>query len=394
MPTPTAAESPTEFQPTTTPQPTEAVPPTPIPEDAGLGSARRLWEWNEVARPSAIAATTGRLAAIIADGRFAWLNADTGQLDSSAFLWSGILQGDSWGEVYADGLGTLAVVAAREQSINPQTGLADSRSRLVIYDSQSNELWSLPELEAQHFYSAALTSVSVVAGTWPQGFANNSLASYELYTGEKLWEVTEGDSGYEQILHDGNRLYTLITGTERDVIAAYDLRTGEELWRWADDQITRPDLIVLDDTFVYVLSINETLALDATSGTPLWRVALHAAPEAGLAVLDGNLFLAPSPAAELGFRPGIISLFGNGSGLAWHSLSGLLAEPVAAGDEAIWTIVKDYDSGEVYLSGLEPLTGLEKIRLEVAPQPEVLYQITAFGRRVYVLGNSLLAFGY
>jgi hypothetical protein len=370
------------------------VPPTPIPENAGLGSAAKLWEWNEVARPSAVAASTTRLAVIIADGRFAWLDADSGQVNSSTYLWSGILQGDSWGEVYADGLGTLAVVAAREQSISPQTGLADSRSRLAVYDAQANELWSLPELGAQHFYSAALTSVSVVAGTWPQGFSDNTLASYELYTGEKQWEVTEGDSGFAQIAHDGNRLYTLIRGTDQDTIAAFDLRTGEELWRWVDDQVVRPDLIALDASVVYVLSVNETLAIDATSGNLLWRVTLHAAPEAGMAVLDGNLFLAPSPAAELGFRPGIISLFGNGSGLAWHSLTGLLADPVAAGDDAIWAIVKDYDSGEVYLSGLEPLTGLEKIRLEVAPQPEVLYQITAFGRRVYILGNSLIAFGY
>jgi hypothetical protein len=106
------------------------------------------------------------------------------------------------------------------------------------------------------------------------------------------------------------------------------------------------------------------------------------------------IFLAPAPAAELGFRPGIVGLFADGSGLAWHSLGGLLADPVAANEQAVWTIVKDYDLGDVWLSGLEPDTGLEQIRLPVSRQPDVQYQLVPGDRRVFVLGNTLIAFGY
>jgi hypothetical protein len=96
----------------------------------------------------------------------------------------------------------------------------------------------------------------------------------------------------------------------------------------------------------------------------------------------------------MGFRPGLISLSASRGGLAWHALAGLLADPLALGDEALWTVVKDYDSGQVALSALDPTTGLEQVRIPVSESPEVLYQIVAHGRRVYVLGDSLLAYGY
>ncbi len=54
----------------------------------------------------------------------------------------------------------------------------------------------------------------------------------------------------------------------------------------------------------------------------------------------------------------------------------------------------DYNSGQVWLSGLEPRTGLELIRLPVGDDPQTLYQLVASGRQVYILGNSLLAYGY
>jgi outer membrane protein assembly factor BamB len=341
-----------------------------------------------------LAASSSRLAVIVADGRFAWINADSGRIETTAFLWSGILQGESWGEVYVDGLGTIAVAAIREQSINPQTGLADSRARLAAYDSEGNERWSLPELGPQHFYSAALSSISVAVGKWPQGFEDNTLAAYELYTGEKLWEIGDPDSGYEQIVHDGNRLYVLLDNDTGGAVAALDLRTGEELWRWSDPQMPYPDRVALGEGSVYVLNVNRLLALDPASGAVQWAADLQAAPEAGFAARGGLVYLVPSPAAEMGFRPGLISLYANGGGLAWHALAGLLADPLALGDEALWTVVKDYDSGRVALSGLDPATGLEQVRMAVSDNPEVLYQIVASGRRVYVLGDSLLAYGY
>ena len=92
-PTPTGDAPPTDVPPTpemalsATP-----VPPTPIPPDNSSGVEHLLWEWDEVAPPSALAATRDRLAVIIADGRFCWLNAGSGRMASSAYLWSGLLQ--------------------------------------------------------------------------------------------------------------------------------------------------------------------------------------------------------------------------------------------------------------------------------------------------------------
>ncbi len=374
------------------PVPTQPVPPTPVPQPVGIGATHLLWEWGEVARPSSLAVGGSRLAVIVADGRFAWLNAQNGRLESGAFLWSGLLEGDSWGEVYTDG--AVAVVAAREMSINPQTGLADSRARLAVYDAGGNELWSLPELGSQHFYSAALAPGSVLVGKWPHGFADNSLAAYELLTGKRIWEINEEQTGYQQIVHDGTRMYVLLNDLSGGAIACYDLRTGEELWRWADPATQQPDLIALADDSLYVQTVDRTLALDKITGTVKWIAILQTAPEAGLAVLGGLLYLAPAPAAEVGFSPGVVGLYANTGELAWHSLSGLLADPLTVGGEALWTIVRDYSSGQVWLSGLEPRSGLELVRLPIGNDPQTLYQLVASGRQVYILGNSLLAYGY
>ncbi|MCC6904303.1 MAG: hypothetical protein IT326_00570, partial [Anaerolineae bacterium] len=76
------------------------------------------------------------------------------------------------------------------------------------------------------------------------------------------------------------------------------------------------------------------------------------------------------------------------------SLVGLLADPITVGTSVVWTVIKDYDGGRVYLSGLEAGSGLEQIRLEIGDDPSVLYQIAARGQRVYLMGESLRAYGY
>lgn len=400
--TPTAGEITPEIgvtQDTPTPAVTEAVPPTPLPSGQGVGGARLIWEWNETARPGALAASSSRLAMIISDGRFAWVNADSGQVEGSIFLWTGVLQGESWGEVYVDGLGTIAAAAIREQHINPQTNRAESRARFAMFDAQASEMWSLPELGSQHFYSASLTSISVVVGKWPQGYADNTLTSYDLYTGEKNWEVggsgsDDEQAGYQQILQDGNRLYVIVNGLEQGFVVSYDLRTGEEIWRWAHAEMPRPSLIALGPSGLFVMSVGRMVSLDPINGEPKWFYDVRSAPEAGLVVQQDLVYLAPAPAGDFGFRPGVIAMYTDDRGLAWHSLAGLLADPVTADGEAIWTILKDFDSGNVWLSGLDLATGLEEIRIPVSTTPDVIYKLVPFNRRVYVLGETLLSFGY
>ena len=395
--TPTSPPTVTPIDPAQQPTliPTQPPPPTPEASAQGIGATAPLWEWSETARPAALSPASSRLAALIADGRFAWLDANTGRVQNSVFLWEGIIQGESWGEVYSDGLGNLAVVAAREQRINPATQLADTRARIAVYNGSGDELWSLPELESQHFYSATLTSISVVVGSWPYGFIDNKLAAYELFSGQQLWEVEEEQAGFQQIINDGNRLYVLVNTAEGTAVAAYDLRTGEALWRWSDfENMPRPDLIGLDDNHIYAISFDRIVALDPTTGRRSWAVGFNVAPEAGLGTSTDFLYMAPAPAFELGFRPGVVALRDDGSGVAWHSLNGLVADPVAANEDGVWTIVKDYDEGQVMLSGLELDTGLERVRLPVSTRPDELYQIVTNGRRVFVLGESLWVFGY
>lgn len=400
--TPTLSESTPELVVTpelATPTLAESIPPTPVPSSQGVGSTRLIWEWSETARPGALAASSSRLAMIMADGRFAWLNTNTGQVESSIFLWTGVLQGESWGEVYVDGLGTIAAAAIREQHINPQTNRAESRARFAMFDAQASEMWSLPELGTQHFYSAALTSISVVVGKWPQGYADNTLTSYDLYTGQKNWEVgglgsNDEQAGYQQILHDGNRLYVVVNGLEQGYVISYDLISGDEIWRWSSPEMPRPSLISLGTSGLYVMSVGRMVSLDPLNGEPKWFYDIRSAPEAGLVIQQDFVYLAPAPAGDFGFRPGVIAMHTDDRGLAWHSLVGLLADPLTADGEAIWTIVKDFDSGNVWLSGLDLVTGLEEIRIPISTTPDVLYRLVAFNRRIYVLGETLLSFGY
>jgi len=390
----TLTPTPDLSQPTPTLVPTLPVPTPPAVAPEGIGATARLWEWNEVARPSALAATSSRLAVIIADGRFGWVNAQTGKVDSTAYLWNGLLQGDSWGEVYTDGI--IAVAAVREQSVNAKTGLADSRSRLAVYDAQGDEIWSRPELGSQHFYSATLASGPglVIVGKWPHGFGDNDLAAYELFTGQRLWRATEKDTGWQQLVHDGTRLYALLTDPNGGGVASYDLRTGDELWRWSDPAVRQPEAITLGDDSIYVLSVDHTVALDSLTGQPRWIASLSAAPDAGIAAQLGAVTIAPAPSVQTGFRPGVVGLDAATGNLAWHALGGLLVDPLTADPQALWVIVKDYDSGVVYLSGLEPDTGLERLRIAVGDKAQTLYQLVALDQRVYVLGDILQAFGY
>ncbi|MCC6904685.1 MAG: PQQ-binding-like beta-propeller repeat protein, partial [Anaerolineae bacterium] len=339
-------------------QPTLVPAPTALITSGNPVDTRLLWEWPETSRPSAIAPLDDRLAVMSGDGRFLWLDAASGQPLASAPLWSGIVQGESWGEVYTQG--AVAVTVIREMSINSGTGLADSRARLAVYDASATEVWSLPQLGAQQFYSASLTQQSVLVGKWPFGFRDNTLAAYDLGTGNRQWEIRGADLGFRAITHDESRMYVLVDSAEGSSIVSYDWRTGDEVWRWSDPQVVRPDDLALDGEHLYVLSVDRVVALDPFTGTIKWMVGFDSAPEAGLAIRDDHLFLAPAPSSELGFRPGVVGLQTSDGSLRWHSLVGLLADPITVGTSVVWTVIKDYDGGRVYLSGLEAGSGLEQ----------------------------------
>ncbi|MBN1426815.1 MAG: PQQ-binding-like beta-propeller repeat protein [Anaerolineae bacterium] len=395
VPLPTVTPVP-EMPVTEDPLVVETPSPTPDLPAQGLETTHLLWEWGENSRPSGLAATPNRLAVIASDGRFVWMTADTGKLEGGAYLWSGILQGDTWGEVYTDGI--VAMVAAiREVGIDAETGLAESRARLVVFDTQANELWSLPQLDSRHYYSATIAPGPglVVIGRWPQGFKDNEMAAYEMFTGQRLWRVKSGETGYRQLTHDGTRMYVLLTDPKGiDTVGCYDLRTGDQLWQWAHPELAQLDQITVGPEGVYVMAGSQILGLDTTEGTVKWTIGFSASSEAGISTRGNLLYAAPAPSAQTGFRPGVVSLDGLSGQLVWNALGGLLADPLIVGNEALWTIVKNFDSGEVFLSGLEPDTGLERTRLLVGMDPKVIYRLVSLDRRVYVLGDTLQSYGY
>ncbi|GAB4473714.1 MAG: hypothetical protein Kow00124_12930 [Anaerolineae bacterium] len=390
-------------QPTETPEPPPTVTPVPTPtlkpiaatatSPAGLSATRLLWQLDDLIRPTALAVTDRRLAAVTADGRFLWVDAQTGRVEASAFLWPGILESETQGDVFTDGV--LAAVSVFEQGTNAQTGRATSRSRLAIYDAGANRLWELPQMPSGRFYSAALADDTVIAGTWPYGYWDNALAAYDLFTGEQVWRVNENQTGFRQIVYHDGALYVLLSERSRAAaVVSYDSRTGEERWRWTDEAVLDPERIILDGERLFVATASSITALDAASGAPTWRISFDIAPEAGIVFHQGLLYVAPVPTVELGFRPGVVGIDSFSGELAWHSLIGLVADALAVGDQALWVVGKDYDAGLVTLSGLEPATGLERLRLPIAGGTDVIYRLYPAGNRVYVLGQTLQVYGY
>jgi len=374
-----------------TPTPTVVSPVITASAPSGIAATHLLWEWSQVGRPTAAAVGGRRIAALLADGRFAWLDTDSGRIEANSFLWPGILEGDTTGEVYTDGV--LAVIAAQEISVG-SGGAAQSRTQLVVYDSGANKLWSLPQLGSGRFYTACVTGDAVITGTWPYGYWDNALAAYDLFTGEQIWRTNLNQIGFEQIICSQGTLLALLNDRQTNAVAAFDRRSGEELWRWSDEEATPPDRILLHDGRVFAAAVDGLTALDLTTGRPVWRLGLDIASAAGVALLDDRLFLAPAPTVEMGFRPGVIGINTVDGALAWHSLIGLVADPVAAGQTTLWVIGKDYDAGFVTLSGLEADTGLERVRLSINSRPDELVKLVTDGDRVYVLGATLQAYGY
>jgi outer membrane protein assembly factor BamB len=281
--------------------------------------------------------------------------------------------------------------------IDSETGLAESRARLAVFDTQANEKWSLPQLESRHYYSAAIAPGPgiVVVGKWPHGFKDNEMAAYGMSSGQRLWRVKDGETGYQEIVHDGTRMYVLLTDAQgANAVGCYDLRTGDQLWRWSDPNLKQIDRIALGSDGVYAMVSNQILALNATTGEVKWAIGFSATSDAGMQALGGLLYMAPAPSAQTGFRPGVVGIDAYTGRMSWNALGGLLADPLAASGEALWAIVKDFDTGQVFLSALEPGTGLERARMLVGSGPETIYRLVALDRRVYALGNTLQAYGY
>lgn len=366
--------------------------PTPTTLTPGsVATTHLLWEWEETAPPSALAVSNDRLAVVVADGRFLWLDSETGQPVGGSFLWLDGIRGESWGQICTDE--ELATIAAIETWVSSTTGFPETRSQLIVFDREGNELWRLPELGDQHFYVTALAPDAVLAGTH-RGFGTNILGAYGRTTGEVIWEVGGTATGYEAVIHNSGRLYVLLNDSSGGGVASYNLQTGEELWSQRDQAVQLADDLLLAGERLFVLTQPAIVALAPADGHILWRTSLDLAPEAGMDALADLLYVVPAPTAGLDYRPGIIGVRTGDGALAWHALIGLVADPLAAGDRVLWAIIKDYSSGQVWLSGLDAATGLEQVRLPIGDRPERLYGLVVSGRRVHVLGGSLLAFGY
>lgn len=408
---PTAAEEPTPTGlPTATlvPQP---IIPTPTPVVQTVEAARLLWTLKGVARPVALAPAGNRLAVLLADGRFLWLNGETGQIESTSFVWQGSLAGETDGSVVSDG--QVAVVVASQAVPGGDGTAARTRMRLVVFDAGGSELWSLAGEDSSRPVRTAIAPGMVIVGQ------AGRLLAYDLQSGGQVWTAAlptptptpspaptlrptlapsptplpEIES-YRALQIRDERLYALIDTPTRSGAAAFDPYTGVERWRWVDNGPLFEKIALSDDGLLVLAASDRLVALDAPTGRLQWQASAGITPEAGMSVRGGVILLAPAPTAEFDYRPGIMGISTSDGTRLWQSLEGLLASRLMGSEDFLWALANDYDRGQVWLAAIEPGSGTEAVRLAAGDHPEQPYHMVVQGRRVYVLGADLKVFGY
>ena len=97
----------------------------------------------------------------------------------------------------------------------------------------------------------------------------------------RLWEKELGD-GYSGVLIDGNRLYTMYRGDDREVIVCLDAKTGDTIWEHeydaspAEGHITQfgegPRATpLIDGNRLYTIGVSGVMhAVNKTNGKVLW----------------------------------------------------------------------------------------------------------------------------
>jgi outer membrane protein assembly factor BamB len=408
---PPAADAPTPTgQPTATlvPQP---IIPTPTPVVQTIEAARLLWTLEGVARPVALAPAGNRLAVLLADGRFLWLNGETGQIESTSFVWQGSLEGETDGNVASDG--QVAVVVASQAAPDDDGTAARTRMRLVVFDAGGSELWSLAGEDSPRPVSTVIAPGMVIVGQ------AGRLLAYDLQSGAQVWAAalptptptpspaptlrpTLAPSptplpkieSYRALQIRDERLYVLIDTPTGSGAAAFDPYTGVERWRWLDDDSPFEQMALDDDGLLMLAASDRLAALDAPTGRLQWQVSASITPEAGMSVRGGVILLAPAPTAEYDYRPGIMGISASDGTRLWQSLDGLLAGRLAGSKDYLWALVNDYDQGQVWLAAIQPGSGTETVRLAAGDHPEQPYHLVVEGQRAYVLGADLKVFGY
>ncbi|MGF1504834.1 MAG: PQQ-binding-like beta-propeller repeat protein [Anaerolineae bacterium] len=406
-PTPPPAPPAPTVPPTEAPAVTLPVPSlTPEPDDTGL-----LWETEQVAQPVLIDDAGERLAVVDTVGRFSWIETRTGQVRGGGLLLENPPGGVLTGDLIAEG--SIAVITLTDRG-------TQTESRLVVVDGSGTIIWQLPPLTGGRTYVAELAPGVVLVGIQPRGSAENALTAYELFTGSALWSVSDdyrplpplpptpagtgtptatpfptpptaperAESGFRALAAGESAVYTLIDDGLGGAAAALDLDTETWLWRVP----LRSDLrsLRLVDERLYARGPDTIGTLSRLDGQTLWALDLRTD---ALLVHDGIAAVVPTPTPQRS-RPGLLGLDAETGNLVWHSLIGLVVETVAADNELIWAVVKDFDEGLVYLSALDIATGLEQARLPLSGSPAVPYQAVAAGSRVFVIGETVAAFSY
>lgn len=364
-------------------------PPTAEPGALGLPGTQVVWEWEEDARPMALAVGDERLGVIVSDGRFFWLDPATGHSIVGGFVWPDEIRGESWGSVTIGG--DVALVKVVETFQSELGDFPETRSRVLAFDADGAELWTLPELGDKHIYSATIGQGMALIGTH-RGFTDNSLSAYDLASGEIEWRYEAEQFGFERLVADQERVYSALVDADGGGVAAYDVDSGAILWANHDDAVHLSDDVLLDGGRFYVLTQPGAVALDPGDGEVAWALDVGLAPEAGMVARDPYLYVVPAPTAGLGNRPGLLGVSTEDGSVLWHALAGLLADPLAASGEALWAVVRDPDAATVSLSVLEADSGLERARLPLGGSYEEHYQLVADGDTVYVLSNTLRAY--
>jgi outer membrane protein assembly factor BamB len=420
QPSPNVVAPPTVTQaanifPTVTPSPTTALSPSPpaatqpptqassrLPQDVSL-----LWQNAAVTNPIAIGGVIERLGVLTADGEFMWLDGRTGEVVRRTTLWADPAPNATTGDMLVEG--SLAIITLRERTTDPDTGLTTQRAKLVVLDGDATVVWELDELTDGRYYTVSISSGTLLIGTAPRGFDDNDIGGYELFTGGRLWRTDDTNliaptseatptpnpqpvTGYTQIKTAGGLAFALLDNGTGGGLMAFSPNNGDVLWVRQNRSDAPLRRFAIQNLRLYALSEQSILVLDGETGDILLRSAFPPDVQAGIAPFAVVAAVAPAPTATL-TRPGIIGFDGSGD-IRWHSVIGLRAQSLAAGQDVVWAVLTDFDEGVVALSLLNAADGLELRRIRISENVDAAYEVHVEGRRVYVLGDVLYAFGY
>ncbi|MBB4634872.1 PQQ-binding-like beta-propeller repeat protein [Longimicrobium terrae] len=191
----------------------------------------------------------------------------------------------------------------------------------------------------------------------------NGVTAYDLNSGALLWNVPESRHRALNLVVSSGRLFVSSTDVQ-----AIDARTGTALWRTAVDSLARTETTA-DDRAVYVgTDTRRVVALDVSTGRPLWSaevLADGAYRESVIGIVAHGDTVYAAIIQELNQSGGakrgwMVALDRNTGRVLWRYVNERLNEPHDVGGHAVagrMLLMNDLNGGAMI--GLDRFTGQE-----------------------------------